>query len=60
MAKSILSGHMDELTRITAALRREVETGEERKGPLPNGRTGALFLDERQLMESLVRGDVYS
>ena len=55
VAKTVLSKRMDELTRITVALRRAVETGEERMmGPLPNGRTGALLLDERQLIECLI------
>jgi hypothetical protein len=50
-AKTIISKHMDELTRITDALQRAVHAeGDRKMGLLPNGRTGALLLDERQLI----------
>lgn len=54
-AKNLLSRHMSELAEMTSALQRALEAETERKmGTLPNGRTGALLLDERQLMECLI------
>ena len=54
LAKSVFEQYPDEFKCVVSALRKSIDSDEERTlGRLPNGRIGALLLDEAELMQCL-------